>query len=389
MNLDPQSVIYLIVVSACIMSIGLFALGRSLPSYMKGITRWTYAMLIQALGWFLVDVHGNIPDFISTVVGNTLIVLAIALYYHALKEFKDESFHKVIPYTIVILVFTASFYFSVATDDAPARIAAISAGAALLAFLCGQTLLWGDSSSHPHSHWFTGIGFLGCGVMLAARVFGATLLIHDPVEMLSAQDPLQSLYFLSFYLIVTAFSFGFMLMCHDRYVAEIEKLVMMDSVTLAYNRRAIQYLMEKEISRSRRTNLPISVLMIDIDRFKSINDTYGHAAGDAALLSVAKTVAGQLREPDLIGRYGGDEFLVVLPDTGQLEASKIAERIRSRIEQTKIAIGKGSVTVTLSIGVAELDRNAPDEQAMICRADSAMYESKNRGTNRVQLASDG
>ena len=118
MNLDPQTVTYLIIVSACIMSIGLVALGRSYPSYMKGIGRWTYATLIQALGWLLVGVHGSIPDLVSTVVGNTLIVLALALYYHALKEFKDESFRKFIPYTIVLLVFVASFYFSVAADDA-------------------------------------------------------------------------------------------------------------------------------------------------------------------------------------------------------------------------------------------------------------------------------
>jgi diguanylate cyclase (GGDEF)-like protein len=129
--------------------------------------------------------------------------------------------------------------------------------------------------------------------------------------------------------------------------------------------------------------------MIDVNRFKSINDMNGHAAGDAVLQSVAKTVAKQLREPDLIGRYGGDEFLVVLPDTSQLEALKIAERIRSKIEQTKIAVGKGSVTITLSIGVAELDRDASDKNAAIRRADSAMYASKNQGTNRVQLASDG
>jgi diguanylate cyclase len=164
---------------------------------------------------------------------------------------------------------------------------------------------------------------------------------------------------------------------------------MLDSLTQAYNRRAIQYLMEKEIARSGRANLPISILMIDVDRFKSINDTHGHAAGDVVLKYVAKTAAGQLRDQDLIGRYGGDEFLVVLPDTTELEALKIAERMRSKIEQTEIVIGKRSVTTTLSIGVAELDRNAPDQQELIRRADAAMYESKNRGSNRVQLAHNG
>ena len=386
MNLDPTTVTYLIVVGACTMSIGLFALGRSYPSYMKGITRWTYGTLLQALGWLLLGVLGSIPDSVFQLIGNAIILLGMALYYHALKEFKEEPFPTVIPYSIVGVVFVSLFYFSAIVENPIARTGLISAGAATLMFMSGRILVLTGATSRPFSYWFTGLGFLACSIMLAAQALSALLAwaLLDSSQWQLIQESFRSVYSLSFYVAVIALSFGFMLICHDRYVGEVEHLVMLDPLTQSYTRRALDYLIEKEISRSARTGSPLSVLMIDVDRFKFINDSYGHAAGDRVLMHVARTIAAWLREQDFIGRYGGDEFLVVLPDATGEDAVKIAERMRSVVEQTKIVIVHTSLAITLSIGVTELDHAFPEEQSLIGRADSALYGSKHRGGNCVQ-----
>jgi two-component system cell cycle response regulator len=132
---------------------------------------------------------------------------------------------------------------------------------------------------------------------------------------------------------------------------------------------------------------PLSVLLLDIDRFKSVNDTYGHAAGDLVLIAFAKRVSEELRGVDLVCRFGGEEFLVITPDADQEEASDIAERVRKAVARFSFDIGTDNpLAVTVSIGVAEWGGDPEKAASMIARADEALYASKNHGRNRVTIA---
>jgi len=174
---------------------------------------------------------------------------------------------------------------------------------------------------------------------------------------------------------------------HEQLMAELLALASTDSLTKAFNRRTLYQLGEEEFNRSRRMNMPISVIMLDIDRFKHINDSFGHAAGDEILEKVAEQFRGVVRESDIIGRYGGEEFVFVLPGTDEEGALLVAERLRKSVveagHQTTIA---DRWQITASLGVAALHNTTFDFAALVRRADDATYDAKHAGRNRIAIA---
>jgi diguanylate cyclase (GGDEF)-like protein len=164
---------------------------------------------------------------------------------------------------------------------------------------------------------------------------------------------------------------------------ELERLAMTDSLTQLLVRRAIMQIAEAEFERTKRDDLDVSILMIDIDKFKRINDVYGHLVGDAVIRFVANVVSESLRPYDAAGRYGGEEFIVMLPNTGLSEALTVANRIRTAVENTHVPTEKGLLPVTASIGVASLGDEDGNLTCLIERADQALLNAKNSGRNCV------
>jgi diguanylate cyclase (GGDEF)-like protein/PAS domain S-box-containing protein len=165
--------------------------------------------------------------------------------------------------------------------------------------------------------------------------------------------------------------------------AGLEKLAMTDHLTSLYNRRYFMQRGAEEFKRSRRTNHPLSLLMLDIDHFKRVNDTHGHEAGDMTLQQVAAALKSSLRETDILGRLGGEEFAVLLPNTLSKEAGLLAERIRHAVERMPFEIPGATLTITISIGVAMQAGEMSGIDDMLRNADMAMYNAKHRGGNCV------
>ena len=160
-----------------------------------------------------------------------------------------------------------------------------------------------------------------------------------------------------------------------------------DLLTGLSNRSEILDLLEQEMARARRGGEPFTVLMADLDRFKSINDTYGHMAGDSVLREVAKRFSLSVRPYDKVARYGGEEFLFILPSCDAAKAMRLGERIRASIEAKPVDTPSGLIGLTLSIGVASsVDIAAATTDAIISAADAALYRAKAAGRNRVELA---
>ena len=160
-----------------------------------------------------------------------------------------------------------------------------------------------------------------------------------------------------------------------------------DELTQLPNRRDMHRTIEKEVDRANRFRKAFSIIFIDIDHFKDVNDTYGHAAGDAVLKSVASTIRSLLRKYDVLARYGGEEFLTLLPETELKDASHVAERFRKQIENQTIFFGGQEIKVTITLGVAQFDSSQGAEKC-IQLADKALYEGKEHGRNRVILWTD-
>ncbi len=166
---------------------------------------------------------------------------------------------------------------------------------------------------------------------------------------------------------------------------ELENLAMTDYLTNLYNRRYFMQRGEQEFRRAKRSQRPLSAMMIDIDKFKNVNDTYGHESGDTVLKQVAARLKNNLREIDLLGRVGGEEFAVLLPETSLREASISAERVRQAIQNEFFELPGGSLTIstTICIGVAVVTDKISDIDDLLRNADAALYQAKNSGRNRV------
>ncbi len=173
--------------------------------------------------------------------------------------------------------------------------------------------------------------------------------------------------------------------------AEVLKYATLDALTGLNNRRQFEIRIKQEVSNSKRNNTPLCCMMLDVDYFKIVNDTYGHAAGDRVLKSVSEVICNEIREYDIACRYGGEEFFVLLPQTKMAEAVSVAQRLRKVIEEMKVDLkGTGNdkvqyISVTISIGVCSYTDNM-NADTFVQSADKALYEAKKRGRNRVITA---
>ncbi len=168
----------------------------------------------------------------------------------------------------------------------------------------------------------------------------------------------------------------------------LKEISIRDALTGLFNRGYLDARMEEEMARLERVRAPLSVAMVDIDHFKRVNDTRGHLCGDEVLRSVATAVVSSVRRCDVVARFGGEEFCVILPDADSHGARRVAERLRARIESETMSFAGESFNVTVSVGVAQFGERAQSKADLIALADEALYEAKNSGRNRVVIASE-
>jgi len=208
--------------------------------------------------------------------------------------------------------------------------------------------------------------------------------------LFSIQENLAGLYFIFVVELVILMVSVISLLIALKHVSELyliqKRNAHIDPLTQMYNRRAVMYGLKKEIEKSVRLGHPISIAVLDIDYFKKYNDTLGHVAGDKLLIRFAKLLMESIREYDLVGRIGGEEFLVVFPETKLADAVDVCERIRETIEKTKFA-GESKLphkNVTVSIGVVEYNsRKIIKKRRLINFADELLYQAKETGRNKV------
>jgi diguanylate cyclase (GGDEF)-like protein len=233
------------------------------------------------------------------------------------------------------------------------------------------------------------------GASLLQRIIGANDALFAMAMMLSAwsgadavqlgaiQASPQAIVYLASYLLMIINGFGFLLLCKQQDDAQMERLATIDFLTGSLNRRAFFERAESARMLAARLHKPMSLLMLDLDHFKQLNDRFGHATGDEALVLFADTARRALREHDIMGRLGGEEFALALPGTGLDGALQAAERLRQAVTEAPLITSGNSYTMTVSIGVVLIDPNE-ELTAALARADHALYTAKSGGRNRVE-----
>ena len=226
-------------------------------------------------------------------------------------------------------------------------------------------------------------------LLLASRFFGefGWFLIVEQDEKTALAGIRQALYTnLLLGLLVTAFIVFAVIFVVNRFQRSLEVMASMDDLTQVPNRRYFMESLNRELALSERYQRKLCLLMIDADHFKNINDRFGHDAGDQALKHLAAILRKALRQGDLLGRLGGEEFGALLPETQLGEAENAAQRIRRAVMQSCLPYGKEDIKLTVSIGVACAQNGAPDAKELLRRSDMAMYKAKDQGRNQVALA---
>ena len=223
-------------------------------------------------------------------------------------------------------------------------------------------------------------------VAVALMVFRVAANLHSPGVDLMAPSVSQSLFFLGALLLTTAGSFGMFWMEIQYLHLELTRQAARDSLTGMLNRRSFMVEFERELARVRRGGSMLSVAMFDLDHFKKLNDLFGHPVGDEVLRSVAASMQASIRQPDILGRYGGEEFALLMPDTDAAMAMHVAERIRVAVQMHGVEWEGQRLSVTVSGGVAAFASHGAAADTLIAAADAALYEAKRAGRNLVVQA---
>ncbi|MEZ5614301.1 MAG: GGDEF domain-containing protein [Rhodocyclaceae bacterium] len=386
MTLDARTILLLMAFTAVPTALVLVAVSRFYAARVRGVGHWTWANVALAAGLLLLGLSQTANDLPARVGGNTLLVLTTALYYLAIQRLLGDRPNTRLAWSTVAA--SGVIFILLWSTAAPYRLAVgtLSIALVILTGLSAARLLLPLADDKPVSHRFTGLLFLiGCTLM--ALRLGFMLISDSPPTHLFASSLWHGMILGGAHIITMLMSLGFALMIVDQLASELNRLATLDALTGIGNRRVFYSHAESEMARCRRKGTPLSLLMIDLDRFKSINDTLGHAAGDDTLRRFAALVGPHLREYDFFARLGGEEFAVLLPDAGEETAVAIAERLRELTEAERLPAPGFPAPTTASIGVAQLRSGEDGIDALMHRADQALYAAKRGGRNRVVAAS--
>jgi diguanylate cyclase (GGDEF)-like protein len=345
----------------------------------NGLRMWRYAITSQALAFLLLTVppHALSPT-LTGLVANLAGAVSVALFFVAVRTFAGRGWGPRLLSTMVAAVTVAG-----AITGANVAWAAIFNGFAYAGYewLNALTLWRGGRPETARLRRVVALMYFAMGAVLPARAILLLLIGQSQLDLAKDGAWQVPIYVFGFvYLVIT--NLGFVLLCKTRAEAETRLQARTDDLTGLANRRALDEEMAQAFARARRTQRPFAIVMADIDRFKFINDTHGHAVGDATLAAFSTRLAGALREPDRAFRYGGEEFCLLLADTDLAGARTLADRVR---EQVMRPMDGTLRAVTASLGVTAWE---PDDSvdSLLRRADRALYAAKSGGRNRVETA---
>lgn len=350
----------------------------------RGLVYWGVANLVGAFGCVLLGMRNFAPDRVTIDLANAAILLGYAFNFAGTRQFCHQkvklAWVAVPPLVWLALCQWPAFYDSVEwrLTFSSVMVAATSLGTAYTLWrLKDENLI----TRYPAIGWH----LFHVGVY-AVRIV-APLTSSVPASNEITASPIITLIMFEALIHITLISFLQLSLTKDRAEDRYRRAAETDVLTGQPNRRAFMQTAEKIVAR--QDCWPACMVLIDVDRFKAINDTVGHAGGDAVLVAVASAIRGHLRPGDTFGRLGGEEFGCLLPNTTLQAAMVVAEGLRARIAGLDIHVGRETLRISVSIGVSSITGGKPDLDHLIDRADACLYEAKRTGRNRVVAREDG
>lgn len=377
--IEPRTLAFIISVLTALSALILLAMRQSFSATVRGVNSWTIGIWIFLICSLLFNFRGQLHPLFSVVLANLLLIISLLLMISGLLHYHGRRLrhHGLIGIATVVFT-TVIVWFTLIQPNFQFRLVFV---AGILAFiLAGLGYLALHGRPVTTGRVVTGAAFLLGAVTCFLRALSVTLNFDRPNTFFDLSS-LQVLYLGAFSVTFFIGTLGFILMINERLREILQYNAEHDELSAALTRRAFFEKTEAELSNSRKSGKPVSVLILDLDNFKQINDAYGHHFGDQVIVDFCDTVRSVLRPNDVLGRYGGEEFVVLLPETDSGAAIKIAERIRTALHRPR-----NLPPYTASVGVATTPTEVENTDSLLIRADKALYRAKGQGRDRIEVA---
>jgi len=375
-QLDPRSLIAMAGLMAALMAVVLYFMRRYYPPSIQGIGYWASAPLMWLVATVMFSGRGVFPDLFSMVVANTLLLVGTTAFYIGCRRFLGHGGGWRLWGSVAALSALLFAWLTYGYSSYPLRLGSFTALMICIHAANLRFLLRHGGKRFPVR--LVEVVLVLHIAVLAVRL--STTLVGRAGNDLMEPSLYQTLYIGAYVLTVLMLSIGAVLMATDRLTTELNHLATHDALTHTLNRRALLERFEEELARSQRTGKGPALMMLDLDHFKAVNDTRGHQHGDAVLVHFVQRAQAVLRRPDRLGRYGGEEFVVLLPETGAQNAQAVAQRIHAA------AASGHALDCQLSIGLTTWLGPQDTLDAMLARADKALYQAKAQGRNQTCVA---
>jgi diguanylate cyclase (GGDEF)-like protein len=341
---------------------------------------WGIAFVLVAISAALIAARGAIPDIWSIAIANAILALAYGSMWSGARIFEGR------PPRVIGALAGALIWLTACTIDAfystPMARTMLMTAIGITYSLLTAAEFWRPRDDALASRWL---------IIVLLLVHAAALPLRIPLAGSFADphfDHVNLLIFVTFESVLVsmcaAYLFGSLV--KERIAQRYKRASLIDPLTGVANRRAFLKQGARIVRRSRLARQSAALMLFDLDHFKSVNDTFGHPAGDGVLAAFCRVAEEHLRPADFLARLGGEEFACLLPDTPQQDAAAIAERVRAAFEATAHKLGQEPFGATVSVGVAAADDTSCDLPALIKMADGALYRAKQRGRNRVETS---
>jgi diguanylate cyclase (GGDEF)-like protein len=384
MKLDIHTILVLFSVLALILSFLLALASVQTGNAYGGVKHWALASFCLGIG-FLPAYAYDTPAAgyqWGLVFATTWVAAGFGLQYAGIRAFNGNSSGWAVIGGFVLFAFLESYVFSVVAFRPDLRSLVNSTLFGTVSLLNARLLFSPQPAPLSTACRFTGASFALMSLVFSIR---AILTLSNPAETvrLYLSTPSNSLLFILFVVAEMCVTFGFVLMINYRLLGDIQKIASHDALTGIFSRRSLEEEAHRLLAHCARSNDVLSLMMIDVDHFKQVNDRYGHLLGDAMLRHLSGVIQASVRTEDFLARYGGEEFCVLMLSTTEQEASRLAERLRESYAASTMEVGGVTLFGTISIGVADSSQGRGKWPELLAAADKALYQAKQRGRNRV------
>ena len=377
---DLKTIIFMSMLLTFMLSM-LLAITRTHHKEVHGPGYWAVGNLVIGLGMVLVLIQLDAPKVIF-LPSMALIGAGLSLYINGIQAFIGRKPDHRIPIIVFGLLALIDAYFMLIRHDILLAIVLSALIFSAIYFYSARLTFSRDEGVVGNLFWIVSSLYLLMALLMLGRAVYASQASAEIFESF-ATWPINAYTFMLGAVSQFFISSLFVLMLSYKLNQSLESIATIDGLTSILNRRGLEDAALKMQDMCKRINLSMTVILIDIDHFKKVNDKYGHLTGDDVLRHIAKVVAGILRSSDVFGRYGGEEFCAFLPNTTESDAIGLAERIRAGVEASPLKLDRGPIKTTISIGVADSVRAGYDFKGLIAAADGALYSAKNGGRNQV------